>query len=52
MRSTRIHPRMSHENGVVEQAHRRTRSVLAQMLVLRGSHDFPQWTSISAGFAK
>jgi hypothetical protein len=25
---------------VVEQAHRRTKSILAQMLVLRGSHDF------------
>ena len=39
--STRIFPRKAHENGVVEQAHRRTKSVLAQMLVLRGSHDFP-----------
>ena len=26
---------------MVEQAHRRTKSMLAQMLVLRGSHDFP-----------
>ena len=26
---------------MVEQAHRRTKSILAQMLVLRGSHDFP-----------
>src|ERR1700693_942287 len=39
--STRIFPRKAHENGVVERAHRRTKSVLAQMLVLRGSHDFP-----------
>src|SRR5579863_10403558 len=39
--STRIFPRNAHENGVVEQAHRRTKSVLAQTLVLRGSHDFP-----------
>jgi hypothetical protein len=41
MRSTRIFPRKAHENGVVEQAHRRTKSILAQMLVLRGSRDFP-----------
>jgi hypothetical protein len=40
MKSTRIFPRKAHENGVVEQAHRRTKSILAQMLVLRGSHDF------------
>src|SRR5713101_6064580 len=41
LRSTRIFPRKAHENGVVEQAHRRTKSILAQMLVLRGSYDFP-----------
>jgi len=41
MKSTRIFPRKAHENGVVEQAHRRTKSILAQMLVLRGNHDFP-----------
>jgi transcriptional regulator with XRE-family HTH domain len=40
LKSTRIFPRKAHENGVVEQAHRRTKSILAQMLVLRGSHDF------------
>lgn len=39
--STRISPSKAHENGVVEQAHRRTKSILAQMLVLRGSRDFP-----------
>jgi hypothetical protein len=39
-KSTRIFPRKANENGVVEQAHRRTKSILAQMLVLRGSHDF------------
>jgi len=38
--STRISPSRAHENGVVEQAHRRTKSILAQMLVLRGSRDF------------
>ena len=41
LESTRISPSKAHENGVVEQAHRRTKSILAQMLVLRGSHDFP-----------
>jgi len=40
LRSTRIFPRKAHENGVVEQAHRRTKSMLAQMLVLRASRDF------------
>jgi hypothetical protein len=40
MKSTRIFPRKAHENGVVEQAHRRTKSILAQMLVLRGRRDF------------
>jgi hypothetical protein len=41
LKSTRISPSRAHENGVVEQAHRRTKSILAQMLVLRGSRDFP-----------
>ena len=41
LQSTRIFPGKAHENGVVEQAHRRTKSILAQMLVLRGSRDFP-----------
>ncbi len=41
MHSTRIFPGKAHENGVVEQAHRRTKSLLAQMLVLRGHRDFP-----------
>jgi hypothetical protein len=40
LKSTRIFPRKAHENGVVEQAHRRTKSILAQMLVVRGSRDF------------
>lgn len=40
LKSTRISPSKAHENGVVEQAHRRTKSILAQMLVLRGSRDF------------
>lgn len=40
MRSTRIRPGESHENGVVEQKHHRTKSLLAQALVIRGSKDF------------
>lgn len=40
MRSTRIRPRESHENGVVEQKHYRTKSAIAQALVIRGSRDF------------
>jgi len=40
MRSTRIRPGESHENGVAEQKHHRTKSLLAQKLVIRGSKDF------------
>ena len=40
LRSTRIQPGESHENGVVEQRHYRTKSALAQALLLRGSADF------------
>ena len=40
LRSTRIQPGESHENGVVEQRHYRTKSALAQGLLLRGSADF------------
>ena len=40
LRSTRIQPGESHENGVVEQRHYRTKSALAQALILRGSSDF------------
>jgi hypothetical protein len=40
LRSTRIHPGRSHENGVAEQAHHRLKSALAQALVIRGSRDF------------
>ena len=40
LRSTRIQPSESHENGVVEQRHYRTKSALAQALLLRGSADF------------
>ena len=41
LQSTRINPRASHENGVVEQAHRRLKGALEQALVIRGSRDFP-----------
>jgi hypothetical protein len=40
IRSTRIHPGRSHENGVVEQAHHRLKLALHQALVIRGSRDF------------
>ncbi len=40
MKSTRINPGESHENGVVEAKHGRTKSLLAQALVIRGSCDF------------
>ncbi len=40
MASTRIQPGRSHENGVAEQKHARTKSLLAQALVIRGSKDF------------
>jgi hypothetical protein len=48
LRSTRIEPGESHQNGVVEQRHRRTKSGLAQALVLRGSSDFPSIESYVA----
>ncbi|MGH7427519.1 MAG: IS21 family transposase [Candidatus Methylomirabilaceae bacterium] len=38
--SSRIRPGKSHENGVVEQKHYRTKSAIAQALVIRGSKDF------------
>jgi hypothetical protein len=40
MVSTRIRPGESHENGVVEQANRRTKSAIEQALIVRGSRDF------------
>jgi hypothetical protein len=48
LRSTRIHPGASHENGVVEQAHERLKSVLAQALVVRGSREFPTLAAYQA----
>ncbi len=40
LRSTRISPGKSHENGVVEQAHYRMKSALEQALLIRGHRDF------------
>jgi hypothetical protein len=40
LRATLIQVGEAHENGVVEQAHRRTKSILGQALLLRGSCDF------------
>jgi hypothetical protein len=40
LRASLIQVGEAHENGVVEQAHRRTKSLLAQALLLRGSADF------------
>ena len=38
--ATRTNPRSSHENGVVEQGHRRLKNAISQALILRGSRDF------------
>jgi Mu transposase, C-terminal domain len=40
LRSSLIQVGEAHENGVVEQAHRRTKSMLAQAMLLRGSGNF------------
>ena len=40
LRSSRIQPREAHENGVVEQAHFRTKTAVEQALLLRGHADF------------
>ena len=40
LRSSRIQPGEAHENGVVEQAHFRTKTAVAQALLLRGHADF------------
>jgi DNA-binding XRE family transcriptional regulator len=40
LRSTRIRPGESHENGVVEQRHFRTKQAIAEALVVRGSREF------------
>jgi hypothetical protein len=40
LRSSRIQPGEGHENGVVEQAHFRTKTAVEQALLLRGHADF------------
>lgn len=40
VRSTRIEPGKSNQNGVVEKAHDRLKTALEQELILRGSRDF------------
>lgn len=40
LEATRIEPGKSHQNGVVEQRHRRSKSALRQALLLRGSSQF------------
>ena len=40
LRSTRINPGQSHENGVAEQGHYRLKDAIGQALILRGSRDF------------
>ncbi len=52
LRSTRIHPGRSHENGVAEQAHHRLKLALRQALVIRGSRDFASVADYEAFFQK
>ena len=40
LRSTRINPGQSHENGMAEQGHYRLKDAIGQALILRGSRDF------------
>jgi len=48
LRSTRISPGESHENGVVEQRHFRTKQAIAEALVVRGTRDFDSTKAYSA----
>lgn len=41
LRSTRIEPGKSHQNGAVEKANHLLKSALEQALIVRGSRDFP-----------
>ena len=43
----KINPRQAHENGDVEQSHRRFKEAVDQALKLRGSHDFLDRTAYS-----
>jgi len=40
LQSTRIEPGEAHQNGAVEHRHHRTKSAIAQALIIRGSKDF------------
>lgn len=40
LKSTRIEPGKANQNGVVEQRHNRTKSAIAQALIIRGSREF------------
>jgi hypothetical protein len=51
LKSTRIFPGKSNENGVVEKANDLTKRAVAQALVLRGSSDFPT-VAIYEAFAR
>lgn len=44
MRSTRIEPGKSNQNGVVEKAHDRLKTAIDQALIIRGSRDFANVT--------
>lgn len=48
LRSSRIQPGEAHENGVVEQAHFRTKTAVEQALLLRGHADFGDETTYEA----
>ena len=48
LRSSRIQPGAAHENGVVEQAHFRTKTAVEQALLLRGHADFVDETTYEA----
>lgn len=48
MDTTRIRPRKSNENGVVEKGHHTLKSALEQTLILRGTREFPTLESYRA----
>ncbi len=48
MRSTRIRPRKSHENGVAEKSHHTLKTALEQALLIRGSREFEAVSSYEA----
>ncbi len=48
LQSSRIQPTQAHENGVVEQAHYRSKTAIEQALLLRGHADFPDEASYEA----